>query len=125
MPRATLQIKSNESLVTLSEAYPETEFAVLSAWPVEEKLRVLIEASSIAVSSLEETLSKIPTITDTEIRHAMKQTVLFEVSTPTPPSHGAMAESESSLRSRYSSKTDGLKVTLSAPRISSQRSETN
>ncbi|AFO56490.1 MULTISPECIES: helix-turn-helix domain-containing protein [unclassified Natrinema] len=93
MPQATLKIKSNEALVSLSESHPETEFSVLGAWPTEDKLRVLVETYTIALPSLEETLSAIPSLTDVEIRHSTDETTLFEVSTPTPPPHGAMANS--------------------------------
>jgi uncharacterized membrane protein len=93
MPQATLKIKSNEALVALSESHPETEFDVLGAWPTGGKLRVLVEASTIAPPSLEETLSAINALTDVEIRRSMEETVLFEASTPTPPPHGAMADS--------------------------------
>ncbi|ELY82912.1 helix-turn-helix domain-containing protein [Natrinema gari] len=93
MPQATLKIKSNEALVSLSESHPETEFSVLGAWPTDDKLRVLVETYTIALPSLEETLSAIPSLTDVEIRHSTDETTLFEVSTPTPPPHGAMANS--------------------------------
>lgn len=93
MPQATLKIKSNESLVALSESHPETEFNVLGAWPIDGKLRVLVETSTITLSSLEESLSAIPTLTDAEIRCSTDEMVLFEVSTPRPPPHGAMADS--------------------------------
>jgi hypothetical protein len=93
MPQATLKIKSNKALVALSERHPETEFNVLGAWPTDGKLRVLVETSTIALSSLEESLSGISTLIDVEIRHAGDETILFEVSTPRPPPHGAMADS--------------------------------
>ena len=93
MPQATLKIKSNEALVTLSEHYPKTEFNLLGAWPTDGKLRVLVEASTIELPSLEEEISSIPTLTDVEIRHSTAEKILFEVSTPTPPPHGAMADS--------------------------------
>jgi predicted DNA binding protein len=93
MPQATLKIKSNEALVTLSEQYPQTEFNVLGAWPTDGKLRVLVETSTIGLPSLKEALSTIPMLTDVEIRHSTAERILFEVSTPTPPPHGAMADS--------------------------------
>ena len=93
MPQATLKIKSNEALVTLSEQYPKTEFNVLGAWPTDGKLRVLVETSTIGLPSLKEALSTIPMLTDVEIRHSTVERILFEVSTPTPPPHGAMADS--------------------------------
>jgi len=93
MPQATLKIKSNEALVTLSESHPETEFDVLGAWPTDGKLRALVETSSIGLPALEETLAAIPTLTDVEIRHSTDETILFEASTPPPPPHGAMGDS--------------------------------
>lgn len=93
MPQATLKIKSNEALVTLSEQYAKTEFNVLGAWPTDGKLRVLVETSTIGLPSLKEALSTIPMLTDVEIRHSTAERILFEVSTPTPPPHGAMADS--------------------------------
>ncbi|GAA0257008.1 helix-turn-helix domain-containing protein [Haladaptatus pallidirubidus] len=93
MPQATLKLKSNEALVALSERHPKTEFVVLGGWPTAGKLRVLIETSTISLPSLQKTLSALPRLTDVEIRHAADETVLFEVSTPTPAPHGAMAES--------------------------------
>lgn len=93
MPQATLKIKSNDALVGLSERHPDTEFKMLGAWPTDDKLRILVETSTIALPALEETLSAIPVLTDVEIRHSTDETVRFEVSTPTPPPHGAMADS--------------------------------
>jgi len=93
MPQATLKIKSNEALVSLSERHPETEFRVLGAWPTDGKLRVLVETSPIVLPVLKETLSAIPSLTDVEIRRSTDETTLFEISTPTPPPHGAMADS--------------------------------
>ena len=93
MPQVTLKTKSNEALVTLSEQYPKTEFKVLGAWPTDGKLRVLVETSTIGLPSLKEALPAIPMLTDVEIRHSTAERILFEVSTPTPPPHGAMADS--------------------------------
>lgn len=93
MPQATLKIKSNEALVALSESHPETEFNVLGSWQTDSKLRVLVETSTIAFPSLEKTLSAITPLTDVEIRHSTDETILFEVSTPRPPPHGATADS--------------------------------
>jgi predicted DNA binding protein len=93
MPRATLKLKSNEALVALSERHPDTEFVVRGAWPSSGKLRVLIETSTVALSALKETLSALPTVTEAEIRSETEQRLLFEVSTPTPAPHGAMADS--------------------------------
>lgn len=93
MPRATLKIKSNAALVALSERHPDTQFKVVGAWPTADKLRILVESSAIALRDLEETFSTISALSDVEIRHAMDGTVHFEVSTPTPPPHGAMADS--------------------------------
>ncbi|WP_458208865.1 helix-turn-helix domain-containing protein [Haladaptatus sp. NG-SE-30] len=93
MPQATLKIKSNEALVALSEQHPETEFKMLGAWPTDGNLRVLVETYTIGLPSLKETLSSIPTLTDVEIRHSTAGKILFEVGTPTPPPHGAMADS--------------------------------
>jgi predicted DNA binding protein len=93
MPRARLKIKSNEALVSLSERHTDTEFLVLGGWPTDEKLRVLVQTSGVDIAALEQTLSAIPTLTDIEFRQRTDERVLFEVSTPTPASHGAMAES--------------------------------
>jgi predicted DNA binding protein len=93
MPRATLKVKSNQALVALSERHPDAEFVVRGAWPSDGKLRVLVETSTVALSALEETLSALPTLTGTEIRCETEERLLFEVSTPTPAPHGAMADS--------------------------------
>ena len=66
---------------------------VLGGWPTDEKLRVLVQTSGVDIAALEQTLSAIPTLTDIEFRQRTDERVLFEVSTPTPASHGAMAES--------------------------------
>lgn len=93
MPRATLKIQSNTELVALSNAHPEAHFKMLNAWPSEETVRVFLETSTVDLESLEKTLSNVPGITDSEIRHADTRAILFEVSTPIPIPHGAMAES--------------------------------
>jgi hypothetical protein len=93
MPCATLKLRSNEALITLSERHPDAEFMVRGAWPTDGKLRVLIETSTVAVPSIEKTLSAVPALTDAEIRYEAEETLLFEVSTPTPAPHGAMADS--------------------------------
>ena len=92
MPRARLKIKSNEALVSLSERHTDAEFLVLGGWPTDEKLRVLVQTSGVDIAALEQTLSAIPTLTDIEFRQRTDERVLFEVSTPTPASHGAMFE---------------------------------
>ena len=93
MPRARLKIKSDEALVSLSERHTDAEFLVLGGWPTDEKLRVLVQTSGVDIAALEQTLSAIPTLTDIEFRQRTDERILFEVSTPTPASHGAMAES--------------------------------
>lgn len=93
MLRATLQIRSNDTLTNLSDSHPESEFTILGAWPREDDLRVLIEASPTTLLSLETTISNLPTITGLEIRYVSDESVLFEANTPTPPAHGAMDES--------------------------------
>jgi predicted DNA binding protein len=93
MPQATLKLKSNEALVALSERHPNAEFSVRGAWPANGKLRVLIETSTVALPALKKTLSAVPTLTKAEIRSETEERFLFEVSTPTPAPHGAMADS--------------------------------
>lgn len=93
MPQATLKIKSNEALLTLSENHPDTEFKILGAWPTGCELRVLVETSAIGLASLKETLTAIPILSEIEFRHSTDERILFEVSTPSPPPHGAMADS--------------------------------
>jgi predicted DNA binding protein len=93
MARARLKIKSNEALVSLSERHPDAEFLILGGWPTDEKLRVLVQTSGVDIAILERTLAAIPTLTEIEFRQRTDERVLFEVSTPTPAPHGAMAES--------------------------------
>lgn len=89
----TLKAKSNEGLVGLSDAHPESVFRVLGAWPDGEHLRLLVETTDIDSATLVETLAAVSTIQDFEMRHSDARTTLFEVSTLTPEPHGAMAES--------------------------------
>jgi predicted DNA binding protein len=93
MARASLKIKSNEALVSLSERHPDAKFLILGGWPNDEKLRVLVQTSGVDIAVLEQTLAAIPTLRDIEFRQRTDEQVLFEVSTPTPAPHGAMAES--------------------------------
>lgn len=93
MPQAILKIKSNEGLVALSNTHPEALFKILGAWPNDENLRLLLKTSAVDVEILTETLRTIPPIEEFEMRHSDTQEMLFEVSTPTPEPHGAMAES--------------------------------
>lgn len=93
MPRATLKVKSNPGLVALSNAHPEIRFEVLGAWPSEEHFRLLVETTEGDLEAIEAALTGIPPIRDYEIRHAASERILFEVSTPVPEPHGAMAES--------------------------------
>ena len=39
MPRARLELQSDEGLITLSEAHPEVAFELLGAWPHDDRLR--------------------------------------------------------------------------------------
>ena len=93
MPQARLKIKSNEALARLSERHPDAEFLVIGGWPNGKKLRVLVRTSGVDIAALEPTLSAIPTLTDIEFRQRTDERILFEVSTPTPAPHGAMADS--------------------------------
>lgn len=109
MPRVTLQARSNPGLVALSDEYPAVPFGVLGAWPTAAGLRLLLEFDARGLEggqasggglpnvlergALEATLADLDDVLDHEIRHAGPGTALFEVSTPRPLPHGAMAES--------------------------------
>lgn len=93
MPQATLKAKSNEGLVAVSEAHPGASFEVLGAWPDGARLRLLVETTSLHRDALVATLVATPDVHDFEVRHADDDRILFEVATPTPEPHGAMADS--------------------------------
>lgn len=93
MPRARLRLQSNEGLVALSRAHPEVSFAVLGAWSSEDRLRALVETADVGASDLWETVAATDPLVNLEIRHDGPELVRFEVDTPRPPDHGAMAES--------------------------------
>lgn len=113
MPRVTLRVRSNPGLVALSDAFPAVPFDVLGAWPTPTGIRLLLEvgaraldggehdvgqagereAGDLEVRDLESSLADLEDVLEYEIRHAGPETMLFEVSTPRPPPHGAMAES--------------------------------
>ena len=93
MPRATLKAKSNDGLVALSKAHPDTVFEVLGAWPDGEELRMLVETDALGGDPLLETLGAISAVTGSNVRHAGSDRVLFEITTTTPEPHGAMVDS--------------------------------
>lgn len=47
MPRARLELQSDEGLITLSEAHPEVAFELLGAWPHDDRLRALLETEDL------------------------------------------------------------------------------
>lgn len=73
--------------------YPDAVFEVRGAWPDGEGLRLLVETDALGVDLLIETLGTISDVTDFEVRHAGSDRILYEVTTPTPEPHGAMADS--------------------------------
>lgn len=93
MPQATLRAKTNDGLVALSEAHPDSAFEVLGAWPDGEELRLLVETNALGVDPLTETLDSVSAVTDFDVRHAGSDRSLFEVTTTMPEPHGAMADS--------------------------------
>lgn len=93
MPRARLGLKSNEGLVALSNAHPGATFAVLGAWPREGRLRALVETEDVDAATLETTVEDQDLLADVALRYDGPERVRFEVDTPRPPAHGAMAES--------------------------------
>ena len=47
MPRARLELQSDEGLITLSEAHPEVALELLGAWPRDDRLRALLETEDL------------------------------------------------------------------------------
>lgn len=93
MPRARLSLRSNEGLVALSEAHPEASFAVLGAWPRDDRLRALVETADVGAGTLAATVADLDLLADLAVRYDGSQRVRFEVDTPRPPDHGSMADS--------------------------------
>lgn len=93
MPRARLRLKSNEGLIALSQAHPDASFAVLGAWASGDRLRALVETADVDAPALAETVAATDPLADLAVRHDGPELVRFEVDTPRPPDHGAMAES--------------------------------
>lgn len=93
MPRARLKLKSNEGLVALSMAHPEATFSVLGAWPRGDRLRALVETEDVDPGALDATVDDHESLSKLAIRRREPGGVRFEVDTPRPPDHGAMAGS--------------------------------
>lgn len=93
MPRARLRLQSNEGLVALSRAHPEVAFDVLGAWPDEARLRALVETADLGAAALAETVEATDSLGNLDVRHDGPEVVRFEVDTPRPSAHGAMADS--------------------------------
>lgn len=93
MPRARLSLRSNEGLVALSEAHPEASFAVLGAWPRDDRLRALVETADVGAGTLAATVADLDLLADLAVRYDGSERVRFEVDTPRPPAHGSMADS--------------------------------
>lgn len=93
MPRARLRIRSNDGLVALSNAHPEAAFRVLGAWPRDDRLRALLETDDVDAGTLQATVGALDSLGTLAIRHDGPGELRFEVDTPRPPDHGAMADS--------------------------------
>lgn len=93
MPRVRLRIQSNEGLVALSNAHPAARFGVLGAWPREDRLRALVETEDVDAETIEATVEDLQALSNLTIRSAGPGPLRFEVDTPRPPDHGAMADS--------------------------------
>lgn len=93
MASATLRVKSNAGLVSLSEMHPDSSFTILGAWPESDSVRTLLESESVEPPSLVQTAETTAAILDFELRFADDSTARFEVTTALPKPHGAMADS--------------------------------
>lgn len=93
MPRARLRLQSNEGLVALSNAHPESTFAVLGAWPRDDRLRALVETTDVDAPAIESTVGDCDRLANLAVRYDGPDRVRFEVETPRPPAHGAMTGS--------------------------------
>lgn len=93
MPRARLSIKSNEGLIALSEVHPDSRFTVLGAWPRDDRLRTLVETGDLGAASLATTVEDSSLLKNLNVRYEGIEQIRFEVDTPTPAAHGAMADS--------------------------------
>jgi predicted DNA binding protein len=93
VPRATLRVKSNEGVVALSNNHPDATFEVLGGWPSDDRMRLLVRTGDVERAAVETTLEALDAVAAHEVRHAGDDAVLFEMATPMPPPHGAMADS--------------------------------
>lgn len=93
MPHASLSLQSNEGLIALSNEHRSAAFAVLGAWPREDRLRALVQTADVSVDGLEATVADCDLPSNLAVRYDGPDAVRFEVDTPRPPIHGAMAES--------------------------------
>lgn len=93
MPLARLSLQSNEGLVALSMAHGEATFDVLGAWPRADVIRALVETDDVDPDEIRATVEERDSLSNLAIRYDGPRGIRFEVDTPRPPDHGAMAES--------------------------------
>lgn len=93
MPHAHLPLQSNEGLVALARRRTTAAFEVLGAWPREGRLRAVAETGDVGAADIVETVAATDCLTNLDGRHGGPDTVRFEVDTPRPSAHGAMADS--------------------------------
>jgi predicted DNA binding protein len=82
MPRVRLKIKlPRDSLVQYSIEHPESEFRMLSSRRTENRLQVVVEATSLDSIALIRTLDDAPEIRSYDVLHDDKQRVLLQIET--------------------------------------------
>lgn len=95
MPRARLKIKpTHNRLASFSEHYPDDEFRMLTVYPTENGLFVLIDARTDAVDELVAHLEAASAALEYDVLHTDEHGVVVQLLIPEPDPHQAALASK-------------------------------
>lgn len=90
MPRARIRLRpSHHRLAAFSKRYPDDEFRMLTVYPADEGLFVLVDARTDAVDDLVDHLDQAATALDYEVLHTDAHGVVVQLLIPEPDPHQA------------------------------------
>lgn len=85
MPRVQLKVKPPGGLFAFTEEYPDADFAILSAYPTENELHVILRAEMKMPEALVSFFESSTFIRDFELRHSDENHVVVGYSLPFVP----------------------------------------
>lgn len=85
MPRVRLKVKPPGGLFAFTEEHPDDDFAILSAYPADDELLVILKAVMDAPEDLVEFFEGSTFVRDFEVRHSDEESLVVGYSLPFVP----------------------------------------